>query len=1497
MLPSTKRPFDGGTSHLSAYEAKRAKNMEDNAEELRKLGLMGSIVPKASAPTVSGGAMVRSSDPDAALKAPARLLPSTLWQQSVAALPSAKTRAQQLADDLLTDCEVCGGGDDEPNNELLLCDREGCGRGYHQSNATGAADALDAASAAGVARDWCTRRRSMLQQARAALHLATVPAALLCREEQLRTVLDFCGERLAAGQGGAMYVSGSPGLGKSLTIRQAHDRLAEELSPSHRLALVNAFHLASPAAVYATLLAELGAEPREAGEAGGSAAITRRPEAEARMAFEAFILRSDAPAASGGGNGGGKRAAPKAAAHMPVPAANPPRAASAKGAIAKEMAAPEAAGANRCDGMQPSRPTRKRRGAAEGVEPGAATATGAEAEGEGVCEGTFDDDDGGGAGDSMEFIERAAEGVGRPLKARSKMAAHAIGSPGSDGEAPALLSPVHGEALGSPSVDPGSQRRLPTMFQSIPAASQRAAAPPPSLLPSRVASRSGRTAPPGSVVLPSSVVGSTPSSAMAGAYCGGAAPPGSVAPLRSAMVPRSAAAPMTSAPPMSVTSSDGGPTIGRPAAPIEERRQSPRAHASSAARAAAAAEETGACDGGVGDARVLAPIPMAMPLASAATVDDGYPLPKVDASSAAALAASASGPRALATASDTAAGSDLPFGAASAVGEKLQAQDSRSGIWYDAKVVKIDGEGDGCSLKVHYMGWKARFDEWIRVDQGRLRAMGAPSPRAPQPDGSAPEAEDDDEAAAVEAHDDTAPSEEKPMCDRLYGVECGVGDMMHAKDSYGKWYDAKVVEVRGEGESRELKKSPPRQRPSAEEAPREDAKMLDPDFGNDAVVGDKLRAMDSRGDFYDARVVAVDDEVGEKLQAQDSRSGIWYDAKVVKIDGEGDGCSLKVHYMGWKARFDEWIRVDQGRLRAMGAPSPRAPQPDGSAPEAEDDDEAAAVEAKEPPPPPPPPSMSYENYGVDAKVGDALEALDVLGKWHSARVVQLEGEGMARTVLVHFPGWNAKRWDEWIQVGTGRLKPLGAPAPSAPPAQMHLKARLEATAAEDDEQPMAVEEEEEEEEDNEDDEPVAEAVAEAAAELAERDEDAAMYGVCLAAGDKLEAKDPYGNWYVAKVIGVRGEGETREVKVHYMGWKARFDEWVHVGTGRLKPEGGPSPPRPASDAMIALLKAPEATKGASSLKGLSRRDKGLSTAMLISLVSRQQAILYYLFELAARPGSRLVLIGVANALDLIDHSLPRLDAKGAAPTLLKFNPYSHDELSSIIQQRLEPIEATLGTTLVDRMAVTFAAKKVAAASGDARRALEVRDEAARAAEAAKRAAEDAAEAAAKEACTREGPEAEAGAEADRGADAAEGHTSDGAVAKVAAAARGNGRGSGRTTSAAAAAAAAAASAAAVSRAAALAAATGGHERCTINMLSAEYDKLCAKAKLPALSRQELANMCENLAVCGLLGLGGATGRPSPHEKLQRAVWLCISQDDLELATSELRVFKQMLATS
>ena len=31
-----------------------------------------------------------------------------------------------------TPCAVCGGVESNPGNEMLLCDGEGCGRGYHQ---------------------------------------------------------------------------------------------------------------------------------------------------------------------------------------------------------------------------------------------------------------------------------------------------------------------------------------------------------------------------------------------------------------------------------------------------------------------------------------------------------------------------------------------------------------------------------------------------------------------------------------------------------------------------------------------------------------------------------------------------------------------------------------------------------------------------------------------------------------------------------------------------------------------------------------------------------------------------------------------------------------------------------------------------------------------------------------------------------------------------------------------------------------------------------------------------------------------------------------------------------------------------------------------------------------------------------------------------------------------------------------------------------------------
>lgn len=57
------------------------------------------------------------------------------------------------------------------------------------------------------------------------------------------------------------------------------------------------------------------------------------------------------------------------------------------------------------------------------------------------------------------------------------------------------------------------------------------------------------------------------------------------------------------------------------------------------------------------------------------------------------------------------------------------------------------------------------------------------------------------------------------------------------------------------------------------------------------------------------------------------------------------------------------------------------------------------------------------------------------------------------------------------------------------------------------------------------------------------------------------------------------------------------------------------------------------------------------------LLKGHSAFLYSLFELAHRPDSKFVLIGIANGLDMISRSLPRLSAKQSND--LHFS-YRHD---------------------------------------------------------------------------------------------------------------------------------------------------------------------------------------------------------------------------------------------
>lgn len=105
------------------------------------------------------------------------------------------------------------------------------------------------------------------------------------------------------------------------------------------------------------------------------------------------------------------------------------------------------------------------------------------------------------------------------------------------------------------------------------------------------------------------------------------------------------------------------------------------------------------------------------------------------------------------------------------------------------------------------------------------------------------------------------------------------------------------------------------------------------------------------------------------------------------------------------------------------------------------------------------------------------------------------------------------------------------------------------------------------------------------------------------------------------------------------------------------------------------------------------------------LSSKNQSILYQIFEWPTIPQSRMVVIGIANSLDLTDRLLPMLKTKvSLQPELLNFPPYTKLELMNIITHRLE------NTGIVEVFhanAIQLLAAKIASFRGDVRYALDV----------------------------------------------------------------------------------------------------------------------------------------------------------------------------------------------
>jgi cell division control protein 6 len=101
------------------------------------------------------------------------------------------------------------------------------------------------------------------------------------------------------------------------------------------------------------------------------------------------------------------------------------------------------------------------------------------------------------------------------------------------------------------------------------------------------------------------------------------------------------------------------------------------------------------------------------------------------------------------------------------------------------------------------------------------------------------------------------------------------------------------------------------------------------------------------------------------------------------------------------------------------------------------------------------------------------------------------------------------------------------------------------------------------------------------------------------------------------------------------------------------------------------------------------------------LVSKAQWVLVELFMLSSLPGARCVLVGAANTMNLTESVLPR-GMRGREPVLVPFHAYTVAQVNRLLRARLQ----ALPWLVFDDTALDLCARKVAAATGDFRSALQ-----------------------------------------------------------------------------------------------------------------------------------------------------------------------------------------------
>lgn len=119
----------------------------------------------------------------------------------------------------------------------------------------------------------------------------------------------------------------------------------------------------------------------------------------------------------------------------------------------------------------------------------------------------------------------------------------------------------------------------------------------------------------------------------------------------------------------------------------------------------------------------------------------------------------------------------------------------------------------------------------------------------------------------------------------------------------------------------------------------------------------------------------------------------------------------------------------------------------------------------------------------------------------------------------------------------------------------------------------------------------------------------------------------------------------------------------------------------------------------------TKAPRRVTTVLLVDeldiLCNRRQDVVYNLLNWPTVASAQLVVITIANTMDLPERLLMGKISSRLGLTRLTFQPYNFRQLQEIVMARLT------GTSAFDAEAVQLVARKVAAVSGDARRALDI----------------------------------------------------------------------------------------------------------------------------------------------------------------------------------------------